>query len=387
MIYREITQELKKLSKEYPVTLLLGPRQSGKTTLIKKVFSNYTYVNLEDLETQEFALNDPNAFLSQFKNGLIIDEVQRAPKLLSQIQVIVDKSKKNGQFILTASQNFLLLEEVSQSLAGRVAILELPPLSLSEISSLSKLETIDIWDLAFKGFYPRLYDHKMDTSAYYSNYIKTYIERDVRLIKNISNLHSFKKFLRLVAGRCGQILNYSSLANDAGIDQKTAKNWISILEASFIIFLLKPYYKNFNKRLIKMPKIYFYDTGLLCSLLNVNKKEDLNNHYLKGSIFESLIISDVLKNRLIKSNIYYFRDKTGNEVDLLLDFSKGLIPIEIKSGQTINADYFKAIDYIHKTMGDNILRSFIIYNGQSIQRRAKVDIIPWHNLRSMLKNL
>lgn len=196
--------------------------------------------------------------------------------------------------------------------------------------------------------------------------------------------------MNLVAGRCGQILNYSSLANDADIDQKTAKDWISILEASFIIFLLKPYYKNFNKRLIKMPKIYFYDTGLLCSLLGITNREDLNYHYLKGDIFESFIISDILKNRYnkgLESNIYYLRDKTGNEIDLLLDFSKGLIPIEIKSGQTINSDYFKGINYTQKTLGDHILRSYIIYNGQSKQKRTNLDIIPWYSLIDLRKKL
>jgi uncharacterized protein len=383
MIKREITKHFKKVLKEYPVSLLIGPRQSGKTTLVRSILANYSYVNLEDLENREFALNDPKGFLNQFKGGLIIDEVQRAPHLLSQIQIIVDENKKNGQFVLTGSQNFLLFERASQSLAGRVAILELLPLSLAELEQNSGLDKIDLWDLVFKGFYPKLHDQQMDTSLYYSNYIRTYVEKDLRLIKNISNLHTFKKFLNLCAGRCGQILNYSSLANDAGIDQKTCKEWLSILEASFIVFLLKPYYKNFNKRLIKMPKMYFYDTGLLSTLLGIRDKKDLNSHYLKGGIFESFIIAEFLKRRYnqgLEPNLYYFRDKTGNEIDLLLDTNKGLIPIEIKSGQTINADYFKGLKYSQKVFTNKLLRSYIVYAGQNRQKRTAIDIIPWQNI-------
>ncbi|MDD3711411.1 MAG: ATP-binding protein [Patescibacteria group bacterium] len=383
MIIREIKKQLKKAKKEYPVILLTGPRQSGKTTLVRDFFSNYSYVNLEDLEIRDFAISDPKGFLNQFKKGVIIDEVQRVPDLLSQIQVIVDESKKNGQFILTGSQNFLLFEKASQSLAGRVAIFNLLPLSLSELSLENKLKKTDVWDLVFKGFYPKLYDHKMDISLYYSNYVKTYIERDVRLIKNISSLHSFKNFLNFCAGRCGQILNYSSLASDAGIDQRTAKEWLSILEASFVIFLLKPYYKNFSKRVVKMPKIYFYDTGLLCFLLGISNKEDLNRHYLKGGIFESFVISNFFKNRYnqgLEPNIYYWRDKTGNEVDVIIESGKGAVPIEIKSGQTIGSDYFNGLRYYNKISKEDNNKFFVVYSGEKKQERSYGTIIPWSNL-------
>jgi predicted AAA+ superfamily ATPase len=391
MIKRKISQPIKRAINEYPVILLTGPRQSGKTTLVKFLFPELPYANLEDLETREYALNDPKGFLNQYQTGMIIDEVQRVPELLSQIQVIVDKRKIPGQFILTGSQNMLLLEQASQSLAGRVGIFNLLPLSLSEFAdkpgglSDEKIET-----LMFKGMYPKLHDQTIEIPFYYSNYVRTYVERDVRLLKNITNLNTFKRFLNLCAGRCGQILNYSSLAQDAGISQSTVKDWVSILEAGFIIFLLRPHYKNFNKRVVKMPKLYFYDTGLVCSLLNISESKELSSHYLKGGIFESFIISEFIKNRYNQgqdSNAYYWRNKSGNEIDLLLEKGESLSPIEIKSGETISSDYFKGLKYYNKLAGTMAENSYVIYAGKEKQKRQAGSVIPWNDLPDFLKEL
>lgn len=390
MIKRDISQIIKKAIKEYPVVLLTGPRQSGKTTLVRKFFSQYAYTNLEDLETRSFAENDPKGFLGQFQNGAIIDEVQRAPNLLSQIQVMVDNKKKNGQFILTGSQNFLLLEKASQSLAGRVAIFNLLPFSMAELKNAGvKLSGSEAAEFMFKGFYPKLYDQNIDISRYYANYIQTYVERDIRLIKNISNLNAFKRFLDLCAGRSGQILNYSSLAVDAGVNQATAKDWISLLETSFIIFLLRPHHRNFNKRIVKMPKLYFYDTGLACSLLGIASAFELNDHYLKGGLFESFIISEFMKARFnagLAPNAFYWRDKTGHEVDLLLENGGKIIPVEIKSGQTIADDFFDGLKYYNKLAGSSPENSFVIYAGQQVQKRSSGNITPWSNLSKIINN-
>lgn len=385
MIKRNIIKKILAYYKQYPIISLTGPRQSGKTTLAKNIFPKKPYVNLEDIENREFALKDPKGFLAQYEDGAIIDEVQRAPELMSYIQVISDEKKKNGLYILTGSQNFLLMEKIGQSLAGRVAIFNLLPLSLPELFSAKiKFNKTEIDKLLFKGFYPKLFDQKIDTAGYYANYIQTYVERDVRLIKNITDLSLFKKFLNLCAARTGQLLNVSSLAQDCGINHKTAESWLSILEASFIIYLLRPHHKNYNKRVIKMPKIYFYDTGLLCSLLGLTNKEHLKNHYLKGGIFESFIISEFIKyryNQGMKPNIYFWRDKAGNEIDLLIEEPNKLIPIEIKSGQTITSDYFKGLKYYNNLSGNNSKNSFVIYGGREKQKRSEGNVLGWEYLR------
>jgi len=391
MIERQILKQFIKYFKEYPVVSLTGPRQSGKTTLVKSLFPKMDYVNLEDLETREFAIQDPKGFLDNYKDGLIIDEAQRVPELMSQIQVIVDERKKPGQYILTGSQNFLLMEKVSQSLAGRVAILNLLPLSLFELKKEKiNLKSQEFESVLLKGFYPKLYDQKMDIQNYYLNYIQTYIERDIRTLKNISNLNTFKRFLDLCAGRCGQTLNYFSLAQDCGIDQKTAKEWTSILEASFVIFLLQPHYRNFNKRVVKSPKLYFYDTGLVCSLLNITDKKQLQGHYLKGGLFESFIISEFYKysfNIVEKLNYYYWRNKTGNEVDLIIEKGNKLTPVEIKAGKTIVSEHFKGLDYFNKLSGNNSKNSYVIYSGDKKQVREKGNVIGWLDLLQELPKL
>lgn len=384
MIKRNIAKKILAYYKQYPIISLTGPRQSGKTTLVKKIFPKKPYVNLEDLENREFALSDPKGFLSQYGDGAIIDEVQRVPELMSYLQVAVDEKKKNGLYILTGSQNFLLMENISQSLAGRTAIFNLLPFSLSELFSAKlKFGKTKIDDLLFKGFYPKLFDQKVDAIGYYANYVKTYIERDVRLIKNISNLSVFKRFLNLCAARTGQLLNISSLAEDCGINQKTAQSWLSILEASFVIYFLHPHYKNYGKRVIKMPRIYFYDTGLLCSLLGLTDQKQLKNHYLKGSIFESFVISEFVKyqyNQGMEPNVYFWRNKTGNEIDLLIEAPHKIIPIEIKSGQTISNDYFRGLKYYNNLSRGNSKNSYVIYGGNLKQQRSEGNVLGWEYL-------
>ncbi len=384
MIKRNITKKILEYYKQYPIISLIGPRQSGKTTLAQNIFSKKPYVNLEDIENREFALSDPKGFLAQYENGVIIDEVQRVPELMPYIQVASDKKKKNGLYVLTGSQNFLLMEKISQSLAGRVAIFKLLPFSMRELSLAKiKFNRNEIDNLLFKGFYPKLFDQKIDIAGYYMNYIQTYVERDVRLIKNISNLSLFKKFLNLCAARTGQLLNISSLAEDCGINHKTAQSWLSILEASFIIYLLRPHYKNYNKRVIKMPKIYFYDTGLLCSLLGLTDKKQLQDHYLKGNIFESFVISEFIKhkyNQGAEPNLYFWRNKAGNEVDLLIEMADKLIPIEIKSGQTITSDYFKGLKYYNNLSQGSHKDSYVIYGGHLKQQRTVGNVFGWEYL-------
>lgn len=384
MIKRNIAKKILEYCKQYPIISITGPRQSGKTTLVKNIFPKKPYVNLEDIENREFASSDPKGFLSQYKEGAIIDEAQRVPKLISYLQVISDEKKKNGLYILTGSQNFLLMESISQSLAGRVAIFKLLPFSMSELFlAKKKINSAETNDVLFNGFYPKLFDQKIDVVGYYSNYIQTYIERDVRLIKNISDLSLFKKFLNLCAARTGQLLNISSLADNCGINHKTVQSWLSILEASFIIYLLHPHHKNYKKRVIKMPKIYFYDSGLLCSLLGLTSEKQLENHYLKGNIFESFVVSEFIKhkyNQGLGLNIYFWRDKIGNEIDLLIETPEKMIPIEIKSGQTITSDYFKGLKYYNNLSGGSHEDSYIIYGGNLDQQRSEGNVFGWEYL-------
>jgi len=387
VIKRDIAVKILNDLNYYPVLAIVGPRQSGKTTLAKNIFKDKPYINLEDLENRSFAQDDPKGFLAQFPNGVVIDEVQRVPELLSYIQVIVDKKKQNGMYILTGSQNFLLMESVSQSLAGRVSIFNLLPLSVSELKN-AQLSKNTIADTLFTGFYPKLFSEPgIDISGYYSNYIQTYVERDLRLISNIINLSLFRKFLILCAARTGQLLNVSSLANDAGVSHKTAREWLSLLELSMIIYLLRPYHQNFGKRVVKMPKIYFFDTGLLCNLLNITDASQVKSHYLKGGIFESFIITEILKyryNNAQNPNIYFWRDKLGNEVDLILEQADKTIAVEIKSGATITKDYFKSLKYYKKLAGETVANMYVIYGGEENQKRTQAHIFGWRDLAKEL---
>lgn len=378
IIERKLQSKLLQLEKKYPVVTLTGPRQSGKTTLVKSCFPEKKYISLENPDVKQFAEEDPRAFLESYKDGVIFDEVQRVPELLSYIQTIVDEKNKNGQYILTGSQNFLLLQSISQSLAGRTAILHLLPFGLNELSLKNAPNNPE--QMILKGFYPRIYNKNLNANQWYNDYISTYLDRDVRLIKNIGDLKSFHIFLKLCAGRSGQILNLSGLASDCGISHVTAKSWLSILETSFIIYEVVPYYKNFNKRLIKAPKMYFYDTGLLCALLGISNPKDLMNSPFRGPIFETFVMSELHKyyyHSGQQPNIYYWRDRTGHEVDILIDSSKGMKLAEVKSCKTINSDFFKNLNYLSNFLLPTM--KYIVYAGNEKQKRSQINIIPWFN--------
>lgn len=382
MITRSLETKLKQLAKKMPAIVVIGPRQSGKTTLVRKVFTDKPYVSLEDLDVREFAETDPRGFLAQYQSGAIFDEIQRVPNLLSYIQTMIDDQPTHGRFILTGSHNYLLQQHVSQTLAGRVAILTLLPLSIEELSQ-THAQTQTLEQYLFTGCYPRIYDQKLDPTKWYQDYIQTYIERDVRLIKNISDLHTFQKFIKLCAGRIGQILNLSSLANDSGITHNTAKAWLSVLESSYLVFLLQPHHQNFNKRLIKMPKLYFYDTGLACALLNITNAQQLKTHYLYGSLFESLIITELMKDRFnagVQPNCYFWRDRLGHEIDCIVEEGNQFIPIEIKSSKTIHTDFFKGLQYWTKLANMSTEHGYVIYGGTQSQQRKQGNVLGWKNV-------
>ncbi len=391
MIHRDLTQYLIEAAREFSAVAVVGPRQSGKTTLVQEVFQQLNYVSLEDLDKRAFAQADPRAFLKNHATdaGIIIDEIQHVPELLSYMQTSIDREEKKGFFIVTGSQNLLINEAIQQTLAGRLAIVTLYPLSIHELASVGLLpEAID--DVVFQGMYPRVYAEKVSPVKLHENYIKGYVERDVRQVKNIFDLGLFQKFLQLCAGRTGQILNLNSLGVDCGIDHKTARAWISLLEASYIIFLLNPYYKNFGKRLIKSPKLYFVDTGLACSLLNIKNVQELSAHYLRGGLVESFIIADLFKqsyNMDRKPSLYFWRDLTGNEVDCIIEQALTLTPIEIKAGITVTADYFKQFDYLKKVEAFPAGKNFVIYAGRDNQRWPDAQVLGWQQAGSLLHSL
>ena len=387
MIKRTLTQKLLSVSKKFPAVALTGPRQSGKTTLVREVFPQKPYVLLEDPDTREFAQKDPRGFLAQFSEGAILDEIQRVPELFSYLQGILDKEKAPGLFILTGSHNFLLMEQITQSLAGRVALLSLLPLSWQELSnSKNAFETYE--DHLFHGGYPKLYADRLDNPKdLYANYTRTYIDRDVRLLKNVHDLSAFHTFLKLCANRVGQLLNLSSLADECGITHNTAKAWISVLESSYIIFLLHPHHNNLNKRLVKTPKIYFYDTGLASYLMGITSKDMLTQHPLKGNLFECFIIAEIIKSQLNKGddpNIYFWQDKLGREIDCIIENGPSLFPIEIKSGKTVTEDYFKNIAYWSELSKYPAANALIVYGGNTSQRRTTGHALGWQEFLSSL---
>ncbi len=379
-IKRDLEGYLSYISTKFPVVTLTGPRQSGKSTLVRHVFPEKPYVSCEEPDVQMFAKQDPRGFLHTYAEA-VIDEAQKVPEIFSYIQTLVDEKDTPGQFVLTGSSDFLLFEKISQSLAGRTAVLNLLPFALREIHSIQGFA--DYEEYLVTGLYPRI--HKMDIPPgdFYPGYVKTYVERDVRSLKGISDLGQFQLFLKLCAGRIGQLLNMSALANECGLSHTTAKSWISVLEASFIIFLLRPHHANFNKRLVKMPKLYFYDPGLAAYLLDIRSKNQIQTHYAKGALFESLIISEIVKQRFNQGqagNCFFWRDKTGNEVDCLVEQGQTLLPLEIKAGRTITRDYFKGVEYFARLAGEQAAKPCLIYGGGENQERTKARVLSWNSL-------
>ncbi|MBC8496037.1 MAG: ATP-binding protein, partial [Chloroflexi bacterium] len=364
MIERTLTPKLITLAQKFQVITLTGPRQSGKTTLVKAAFPSLPYVSLEEPDIRQVALTDPRGFLSNYTAGAILDEIQNTPELFSYIQTIVDDNR-DAQFILTGSSNFLLMEKISQTLAGRTAILHLLPFSFSELESSSF--TADQYEtLIFRGQYPRIYDRDIAPIDFYPSYIQTYVERDVRMIKNIGDINAFIQFIQLCAGRTGQLINYTSLANDAGISPNTAKAWISILETSYIVYRLQSYHKNFNKRLVKSPKLYFYDTGVACSLLGIRDENQVNLHYMKGALFENLVINEFIKRSFHQGERrypYFWQDSRGKEIDCLLVDGEAIVPVEIKSGKTISSSYFDNLKYWRKLANMPGDEGYVVYGG------------------------
>ena len=398
MIQRKLESTLLQAARQYPVVTCTGPRQSGKTTLVRHAFARHDYASLEDPDQRGFALEDPRGFLAQFPGPVILDEVQRTPELFSYIQTIVDEDDSPGRFILSGSQNFLLLKAISQSLAGRSAVLHLLPFAVSEMEGRRPIEIssigrslaartpvgdTDVMETLFRGFYPRIHDKKLDAQLWYSNYYQTYIERDVREIVNVGDIESFGRFVRLCAGRNGQLLNLTSLANDCGVTHTTARRWLSILEASFLVFVLRPHHRNFSKRLIKTPKIYFLDSGLLCYLLRIRSPEDLLIHSSRGSIFEGFVVAELLKNYLHagrEPDLYFWRDSSGHEIDILIEQGQELTPVEVKSGQTVASDYFSGIRFWRKLVDDQDAPAALVYAGDRSFRREGVTVYRWSDL-------
>jgi len=394
VIKRTLSTKLISLARSFPVISLLGPRQSGKTTLAKAVFKKHAYVTLENPDEKEFAMYDPKGFLKRFPKGAILDEIQRAPNILSYIQGLVDADGKPGTFILTGSQQFHLMHKVSQTLAGRSAIVHLLPFSVSELTARksadpfyfdsaatsSKRPALSLEMILYQGLYPRIYDKKLDAHDWLSAYYRTYVERDVRDVINIGNLEDFQRFVRLCAGRAGQMLNLSSIAMDCGISHTTARQWLSVLQAGFIVHLLPPHFANFSKRLVKSPKLYFLDSGLLCYLLRIRDADDIVAHPMRGAIFESFVVSELYKAFSHIGEIpplYYWRDRTGHEVDVIIDTGKRLIPVEVKSSGTMSESFFDGLKY-YLMLDRNVAKTgVLVYGGDTSYRRNDFLVRPW----------
>lgn len=381
MINRHSETFIKTLSDEYPLVAITGPRQSGKTTLARYIFSEKNYVSLENPDTRAFAEEDPRGFLAKYRAGAVIDEAQRAPMLFSYLQQVVDESRDPGRFILTGSQQFGLMSGITQSLAGRVAMVQLLPFAMAEYYPPSPREpSVELDNLLFTGLYPPIHDRGLEPSRWYANYLETYVERDVRQMVNVRDLSVFRRFLRLCAGRVGQLVNLSAVASDCGITHNTAKAWLSILEASFIVFMLPPHHRNFNKRIIKTPKLYFYDTGLCARLLGIQDFDQMNSHAMRGALFESFIISELMKYRFnfgLFTEFYFWRDRTGMEVDVLIEQGDRLRPLEIKSGQTLNRDFFRGLHKWAALAGKAAVDPTLVYGGNEPSETSGIKVFPW----------
>ena len=388
IIKRELEPILLHYASKFPVIAVVGPRQAGKTTVTKKSFPHHTYFSLEDPDTLEMVQADPRGFLEHNYGGqgIIIDEFQNDPKLLSYMQGIVDRNRRPGYFVLTGSHNFLMNQAITQSLAGRVAMLTLLPLSLKELAHHPK-KPISIDQAIFNGGYPDIYARNILPHEFYPQYIKTYVERDVRQLMNVSNLLDFQKFMRLCAGRIGQLLNISSLADDCNVSVPTINSWISILQASYVIFLLQPHFENFSKRLIKSPKLYFYDTGLASWLLKITSVDQIHEHYLRGGLAESLILSELQKTFFHQGkepSLYFWRDSHGHEIDCLIDYGSQLVPIEIKSSQTISQRFFQGLHYWCDLANVPHNKGFLIHAGTATQTHARGTAIGWMDAANVI---
>ncbi len=383
MIKRTLATHIKKMAGLYPIIAVTGPRQSGKTTLLMNMFPDYRYVSLENPDNLSFAINDPNGFLDLYNGQVIFDEVQRAPQLVSYLQTVVDQSRKMGQFMLSGSQNFNLLNSISQSLAGRVALFKLLPFDFAELQSESLLPA-DFPEILIRGNYPALYDRPLPTADFYANYLETYVERDVPTLLNIKDLSSFRTFVRLCAARSGQVLNFSELARDATISVPTVRSWLSILESSYLVYQLPPYFRNFNKRLIKSPKLYFYDTGLLCFLLGIKTAEQLLLSEQKGAIFENFIINEYMRQNLhqnLHREFYYWRDSNGLEIDLMVGGdSPAFDLVEIKASKTIIQKMFNNLDEVEKLAAGLSNRKVLVYGGVLSQKRSDYQVWAWQDV-------
>jgi predicted AAA+ superfamily ATPase len=378
MIPRIAESTLKRYAKGFPVVCITGPRQSGKTTLAKMTFPDKHYLSLEDPDTALLARSDPRGFLETWPDGLILDEAQYVPELFLYIKSMADKDPKPGKYIITGSQQFNLMEKITESLAGRAAFLTLLPFSIAEIQDVFQVN--DPWDIMLKGLYPPLYDRDISSGDFYSAYIASYVERDLRQLVNVKDLNTFQIFLKLCASRTGGILNLNSLADDCGISHNTVKAWLSILEISGIIFFLRPYFKNFGKRLIKSPKLYFTDSGLACRLLGIQTQEQLFLNPLRGSLFEGFIISELKKKRLNlgeKSELWFWRDNTGTEIDCLIEQEDKLLAIELKSGKTFNEEMTQGLTKWQTIYTDNNGSLVLVYSGEQKSLFKGINVMPW----------
>jgi len=383
MIKRIASAALQELAKGFPALLITGPRQSGKTTLTRTTFPNKPYFSLEDPDLQNEVIKDPRGFLARCPNGAILDEIQRAPDFFSYLQTHLDLDGRMGLFILTGSQQFGLQSKVSQSLAGRVGLLQLLPLSGSEIRTVAGLEKMRLDELLWKGLYPAVYDRPVSPVSWYESYFATYVERDVRQVASIEDLNTFQRFIRLCATRTGQLVNVSELGNDAGVSHTTAKRWLSILEASYILYWLHPHFQNFGKRLVKQSKLYFYDTGFAASLMKIQDADHLSVHPARGALFETFIVTELLKqkyNAARPSNRYFWRSHTGIEVDVLIENSQNLTPVEIKSGMTVNDDFFQSLRQFKKFAGPATGPLQLIYGGDASYPFENTQISSWREL-------
>jgi predicted AAA+ superfamily ATPase len=377
-IERYLKPKLIELFAKFPVVFLTGPRQSGKTTLSQMAFPHVKYFNLEDPSLRSRIMEDPHGFFKQLESAIILDEVQNYPDIFSYIQLYADEKNKPGQYLLTGSQNFLLNEKISQTLAGRVGILELLPLNYKEIFD---NYSVHLPDAIYAGCYPRLHNENIQPTDFFAGYIQTYIERDVRQMKNISSLHQFQKFLALCAGRVGQVVNLTALSNDCGLSVPTIKQWLSVLEASYITYLIYPYSININKQMIKMPKMYFYDTGVLCNLLGIKSINDLKVHFAYGSIFENFVLNEILKfqcNNGERKNVYFLRDAKGHEIDCLIPRKDGNLLCEIKSSSTFDKSFVKNILYYKEI--DSKAKGVVIYNGNQNFEFKGVNVIKFESI-------